>query len=328
MTQDAKPPLHEQYLARLKNQRVVAVLIVVGSLVIGLASFTDAAKKLLAALPSAQRPEDARQALTRLSLPYTPTAFVDAAAAGDAVAVKLYLAAGMAVDEESGRDPSTALVEAARANRPEIVELLLKAKADIDRRVPQRGSALEAAVAAGNRPVVDLLLARKPSARSIDEAFVEAAFTGQVDLLRLLQQQGADAAKLGTRALFSAVDVSRRPEQAMADTVSYLLQSGADAKATDGDDRATPLHRAARNGHPAVVAALLKHGADANAKDTDGRTPLWWAAGIGRDDNAAVLLGAGADANARDREGRSVLDRAKYNGIESMIALLKAHGAR
>lgn len=329
MTSKPKPPpLHEQYLARLKSHRVVALLLVVGSIVIGLASFTDAAKKLLAVLPSTQRPEDARQELTRLSLPFTPAAFVDTAAAGDSVAVKLYLAAGMAADEAPDRDPTTALVAAARANRIDVVELLLKAKADIDRRVPERGTALDAAVVAGNRQVVDLLLAHKPATRSIDEAFVDAAFTGQPEMLRLLQQHGADVAKLATRALVSAVGTARYPEASSAEAVAFLLKAGADLKVLDPDDGGTPLHLAARSSHPAVVTVLLKQGAEVDARDAQGRTPLWWAAGRGQVGTVTALLNAGADPKLRDRDGSSVVDRARSNNDDAAVALLRSHGAR
>lgn len=36
----------------------------------------------------------------------------------------------------------------------------------------------------------------------------------------------------------------------------------------------TPLHAAARGGHAGVVTMLLQRGADANARDNDGLSPL------------------------------------------------------
>lgn len=46
-----RPSLVDRFLARLKNNPVVAVLILLGLGVISLASFTDALTKLLSALP-------------------------------------------------------------------------------------------------------------------------------------------------------------------------------------------------------------------------------------------------------------------------------------
>ena len=85
------------------------------------------------------------------------------------------------------------------------------------------------------------------------------------------------------------------------ETVKALLAAGADPNARDVGGR-TPLHGAVwppKTAAPAVVGALLEAGADPNARDVDGRTPLHLAAGF--NDNPAVvgaLLDAGADPGA------------------------------
>ena len=72
-----------------------------------------------------------------------------------------------------------------------------------------------------------------------------------------------------------------------------LLDAGADANARDryGD---TPLHRALGKGHVEVVRALLDAGADVNARDDFGDTPLRLAAGKGHVEVARALQDAGA----------------------------------
>lgn len=327
--EQAKPPLHEQYLARLKSHRAVAILIVIGTIVIALASFTDAAKKLSSAFGT-QRPEEARQELARLSVPYTPDAFSAAAAKGDMVVTKLFLAAGMPVDEIPRGEVPTALVAAVRDNRPEVVELLLKANADPGLRASGFSSALGVAAALGNKSIATTLLKSKPIAKeAIDAAFLRAAYAGQSEMLGLLQAQGANVRGLATEALTDAAGATRAEEKPMADTVAFLLQAGADIKARSGESDWTPLHSASRDsGHAAVVRVLLEHGAALDARDRDGRTPLWWAAGIGHFDVAALLLSKGADANARDKDGMTVLGRAKYNRDEPMIKLLRENGAK
>ena len=326
--EQAKPPLHEQYLARLKSHRAVAILIVIGTIVIALASFTDAAKKLSSAFGT-QRPEEARQELARLSVPYTPDAFSAAAAKGDMVVTKLFLAAGMPVDESPRGEKPTALVAAVGGNRPEVVELLLKANADPGLRASGFSSALEVAAALGNKSIATTLLKSKPIAKeAIDAAFLRAAHTGQSEMLGFLQAQGANVRGLATEALTDAAGATRAEEKPMADTVAFLLQAGADINARSGESDWTPLHSASRNSHAAVVRVLLEHGAALDARDRDGCTPLWWAAGIGHFDSAALLLSKGADANARDKDGMTVLGRAKYNRDEPMIKLLRENGAK
>ena len=56
-----------------------------------------------------------------------------------------------------------------------------------------------------------------------------------------------------------------------------LIANDADANAKDSDGW-TPMHYAATEGYGKVVKLLLANGADANAKDSDGWTPLHYAA--------------------------------------------------
>ncbi len=65
------------------------------------------------------------------------------------------------------------------------------------------------------------------------------------------------------------------------DTVSImaLLEAGADLNAWDRLYETTALGWAAAEGHTETVQALLDAGADVNAKNEDGLTALWWAAG-------------------------------------------------
>ena len=103
--------------------------------------------------------------------------------------------------------------------------------------------------------------------------------------------------------------------------VQVLLEAGADANAVD-DDGLTPLHHGARNSNPVVASHLLAAGADPNALDNDGYTPLHWAAaqsGNGR--VAARLLNAGADPLAESNDGRTPLHSAlRYAAEQSVIS--------
>ena len=84
---------------------------------------------------------------------------------------------------------------------------------------------------------------------------------------------------------------------------------------------ADPLCRAASRGDVAQVRDLLWRGANPNAPDEQGKTPLMWSAWIfahlaERENQvkdpdfhgvAKLLLDKGADANARDRAGHTPL---------------------
>ena len=67
-----------------------------------------------------------------------------------------------------------------------------------------------------------------------------------------------------------------------------LIAHGADANAEDSDGW-TPMHYAAYCGHAEAVKFLIAHGADANAKNNNGMTPLHYAACRGHAEAVKIL---------------------------------------
>ena len=97
------------------------------------------------------------------------------------------------------------------------------------------------------------------------------------------------------KALLEAIDNDNVLE------VKSLLHTGADTNAKDNDGM-TPLH-VCRNAN--VARLLIDAGADVNAKDVDGMTPLHVCQNA---DVAKLLIDAGADVNAKNNDGNTPLD--------------------
>src|SRR6185436_16395775 len=79
---------------------------------------------------------------------------------------------------------------------------------------------------------------------------------------------------------------------------------------------------AAREGQAGAVAELRKGGADIEAVNPQGLTPLMLAAREGQDEVVRVLLDSGARINAVDREGLSALHQAAKEGHAGTVKLL------
>lgn len=89
----------------------------------------------------------------------------------------------------------------------------------------------------------------------------------------------------------------------------------------------TPLLVAAGSGHTAVVALLLRRGADIEARTDDKRTALMLAAYCGYTEMAALLLDQGASTKPHNDYGCTALILACYTGHTTTAALCLDAGA-
>ncbi|GAB1575906.1 ankyrin repeat domain-containing protein [Bordetella petrii] len=94
-----------------------------------------------------------------------------------------------------------------------------------------------------------------------------------------------------------------------------------------GDSPESRLRQAAASGDAAQVRALLAQGADIEARDARGRTPLLIATHHGHAAAARALIEAGADVNAKDAIQDSPYLYAGARGLDEILALTLAHGA-
>lgn len=120
-------------------------------------------------------------------------------------------------------------------------------------------------------------------------------------------------------ALFRAI------EKGDLSAMKRALRAGAQVNAKD-QTGATPLMRASVYGNVESMKLLIGKGADPNIPNNFGATALMWSAGS--IDKVRLLLSAKADVNAKSNSGRTPLAvAAAYAGNVETVKLLLARGA-
>ncbi len=121
-------------------------------------------------------------------------------------------------------------------------------------------------------------------------------------------------------SLFSVV--SRGDDTAARD----ILKKGADANARD-DNGCTPIVRAASGGYLSTVKLLLESGADVNTPCNHGPNALSLAVSHGQEAVVILLIEKGADVNRRGQQGWYPISGAIEAGHAGIVSDLINHGA-
>jgi len=268
------------------------------------------------------------------------TLLMHAAAYGSIEAMKILLDAGADVNAANDFNV-TALLWCARDAAK--ARLLIEHGANVNVQSKQgRTPLMLASIRDGGSDIVALLLSKGADVKARDNrgdtALGLAAEVGDVAIMRLLLAKGADVTvrnHKGETPLIQA-SISTRPEAAR-----LLLQRGVDVNAAttwynsvkNGQIallKLTALHHAATVGPVEMVRALLDAGANVNAKDSRGFTPLTLTIAADHQDLAIVrlLIERGADVNCRAGTGETPLDWAEKFGFPQAVALLTKAGAK
>lgn len=235
---------------------------------------------------------------------------------GDPGKAELLLNAGARADV-CGHCGQTGLMYACAGGHAEMVRWLLSRGVDPDERDDFGQTALIVAAEHGAADCVDALLAAganwRAETRTQDSAITSAA---TVDVVRRLLAAGADINAIsgsGYPLLKSAAEAGD------IEFVKALLELGADADVTSTGD--TPLHSAVMWDHLDVAEVLLDAGANPDAQDVDGWTPLMYARSFA---GVELLLGAGADPCIADQVGAEAIEK---HSDPDIVDLLLASGA-
>lgn len=127
----------------------------------------------------------------------------------------------------------------------------------------------------------------------------------------------------------SASPISIAASEGSAACIRALLNAKASPSATAGRGR-TPLHAAAArtdSDAPAIIADLVRAGANVDARDDDGWTPLLSAIWTGSPSTIRALLDAGADPRGGNGGHSRPLILAARLGLSQIVQMLIQRGA-
>jgi ankyrin repeat protein len=162
--------------------------------------------------------------------------------------------------------------------------------------------------------------------------FDAAAETGSLEMMQMIMERAE--VRLGSLDVFEDTPLKKAAGKGNLEVVRFLIAKG--ALIEDPLQGEAALWGAASSGKFEMVKFLCEEGnVDANAKDSNGRTALCYAAGIRSNSElresgtemAEFLLQRGADPNLYSSSAEGPLHQAAvYNHVE-MLELLLKHGA-
>jgi len=209
------------------------------------------------------------------------------------------------------------LHSAASQDQTETVKLLVANGADINVKNSSGYTPLALVACRAYEEVVKVLLANGADVSTTDNygrtpLYRAVGWYGNKEIAEMLIANGA---KVNVRDNHNQTPLYWAAAATHKDIVEMLVANGAKVNIRDDSFGRTPLHNAVMDSHKLspdsnrsqIAAILLAKGADVNAKDKEGNTPLHFATQQGHTKTIEILIANGADVEAKDGNGRTAL---------------------
>lgn len=161
--------------------------------------------------------------------------------------------------------------------------------------------------------------------RKLNQAFLNAAETGDVELARALLAQGADLKVINDSQDRNALHLACA--KGHVPMVAFLI--GVGANDNDRDDQGdAPIHLAACHNHPRVLHLMVHLGCDIELRNMLGGLPIWETQQAKNYDAFSAMLDLGGLVNEYwNREYSHVRNEARVNELVDFQVLLKEYDA-
>jgi len=220
---------------------------------------------------------------------------------------------------EIGDDGVTPLVKASWDGNTDVVKALLLAGADVNKKVMDGSTAL-LVVSYGAMPIGET----EGTDEKILKQSLEKKEKSLLEIVKLLLSHGADVNaenNEGLTPLMASV-------QGMPTEMKQLIASAAEWVSNPREyyEQMAEEWNKITPDHTAISVALIEAGANVNAQNANGATPLIYAVENNNKQMVKILLDAGADVTRTTRQGYSALDIAREYDREDIFRLLTGKG--
>ena len=234
--------------------------------------------------------------------------------------------------EETDEEGNTPLHIAIKNNREEVIELLLAQGVDIHKHNNTGSTPLHLAVKESDLQTVRMLLSQGADMHiPDDQGFFPihiAVENRNVDMIKLLMEYGESLSSDsdGIQPIHVAI---QSKNEGYSEFIKFLLNNGADINAKNHSGE-TPLHMAVKTGSMERIDFLLDNGADIRAKDNRKNTPLHHLMNSDNEDKLWILdlfIQYKADLNAVNSDLETPLHIVAKKGTTNLASMLLIRGA-